>query len=299
MCKQAILPSIPEHTDPKAVWKFAVALQPRLNNGNPHSFGLAAVGPDNNLGVYKWARPKDAFRVPDAPTGPLARYKAALDCADTHYGQSGARLLGKQVCAMLLHARYATSAQGLTNGHPHMDTSRADKATICLVHNGVVRSNLPLTHSQCDSEYLVSAYCEASADVTPSAVQDAIEHIQGYFAYGALVHDGNAWTCDIVRDDRAKLAACYVKELGAVVFTTDADDVRGVCKQLRWKAPDVAPMADWQHLRISVATGDVLHHATLIPPKVEVSSYSQWRGDSYLGVETAEIQTALAGGKVQ
>ena len=289
MCKQAIFPEIPSNTNTAQLWKFVTALRLRLQVGNPHGTGLAAISQDGqNLGAYRWLNPSQALTVPRQVEGRLSKYGRVLQGGTGDYWHSGANLLQAPVSALMLHTRYATSGKGLAETHPHLDDPDASKANVCLVHNGVIRSSeyQPMARTECDSELLVIGYLMADVVADFNKLNEALDEISGYYAFGAFVRQEQGWAVDIVKDSRASLSACYVPNLDLVCFVTDPDDVRNTCKSLRFKAPEVSTMKDNVAIRC-MPKGEILSQ------KLEQSGMADY--GSYLG-ESAEVQRALAGG---
>lgn len=265
MCKLVMIPHIPEGKS-KQAWRLAKAVTPAMTRGDDDGFGYAAVTNVKNeegqdmLLSEKWLFPKDAWsnKLP----GEFKGLELALQGGLSHdvYRHKGVDLSNSSqrpsIKAIMLHSRYSTCGGGVENSHPFV-LEDYDSPYAALVHNGVVdKTGLTFKQSTCDSEGILNKLEDERVFAEPANLQKALDAIKGYYAYGMLaltLEDG--WVMDIVKDSTAQLSACYVHELGAVVYATAASQIEGACKKLKWKRPIVARLRDNVRVRYHVETG--------------------------------------------
>lgn len=268
MCKLVIIPHIPEGKS-KNAWRLAKAVTPAMTRGDNDGFGYAAVSSVKNeegqplMLAEKWLYPKDAWsnKLPGEFRGLEAALQGGLNKeVYRHFGvdlSDGSQRPSIQ--AIMLHSRYSTCGGGVENSHPFV-LEDIDSPYAALVHNGVVnKEGLTFKQSSCDSEGILNKLEEERVFAEPGNLQKALDGIHGYYAYGMLaltLEDG--WVMDVVKDSTAQLSACYVHELGAVVYATAADQVVSACKKLKWKRPTVARLRDNVRIRYHVETGETL-----------------------------------------
>lgn len=237
---------------------------------DPHGFGfLALSNKARSATAQKWLDPNAAFVSTRDAANAFAAFEAIEFFAEA--SRIGPAVIDKPVSALLLHSRYATSAKGLRNNHPHCDTldpTRAIEAGI--VHNGVLETpEGALRNTLCDSEQIVWAYDETGAVRDASQTPSMVRALgAGYFAIGAVLRQASGkYLVDIVRDDQASLSALYVSELDAVVFATAPSNVIRACKRLHWKRPIVADVRENVFFRTDPITGRVVASGTVTPNK--------------------------------
>lgn len=268
MCKLLLIPHVPEGKS-KNAWRFAKAITPAMTRMDDDGFGYAAVTTHVNTDGHeimlseKWLYPKDAWsnRLPGEFKGLEAALQGGLDSNTYRHtgfflGDGGQR---PSIKAIMLHSRYSTCGGGVENSHPFVLEDK-EGPFAALVHNGVVaRDGLRFTQSSCDSEGILNALEDEHVFSEPGNLQKALDKVRGYYAYGNLaltLEDG--WVMDIVKDSTAQLSAVFVHEIGAVVYSTSAEQVESACKKLKWKRPRVAKMRSNTRVRYSVNTGAVL-----------------------------------------
>jgi len=173
------------------------------------------------------------------------------------YGTFGE--LSDEVSAVILHARRATNLVCFENTHPFVDEIN----NTAVIHNGVI-TNVEVSdniRSTCDSERILNMYLKHKIAANPLNMQAMIDELKGWFACGILSKDkDNRWIMDIFRNSQANLGCAFVKELDAMVFATDINDVRAVCHALNLTIVSKSKSAvkDDMLLRIEAMTGKPL-----------------------------------------
>lgn len=226
-------------------WEFMAEMGTIMSRSNMDGLGYTAVDPKGNIFGERWLVNHEAFDIRETHTekqvksSKLIKLKKLLgDFVDLEdesdkvpikkYGYFGT--LTDQIVACTLHTRMATNTVCFDNVHPFVDLEKS----ISLVHNGVIRNHKKIdeVRSTCDSERILNQYIANEMDKNPSNIQGLIDSLKGYFACGIFAKDENdKRVLDIFRT-RAQLGAVFIKELDTVVYSTDIDDVKNVCKRM-------------------------------------------------------------------
>lgn len=256
MCKIAVIPHIP-HTAVDATLRLARALTEPMTRHDKDAFGVAAVGRHSSE-VYtaRWLDPRDAWQ--DTPhRAPYSNLRTV------DYTTQGGDMPAAPT-ALLLHARYATSAKGLNNAHPHTSID----GHMSLIHNGVVSPhNLKLKRTTCDSEGILNTLYDARVQDTPSKVRAALRKVQGYFALGVISLSTQGWTVDVIRDGQATLTYVDLPDLGTGIFCTTPEIVRAACVATSIRTGHIWEVRDNTHVRIHCETGSEIYSGVIDPPR--------------------------------
>lgn len=215
-----------------------------MSSYNKDGLGYAAVDKDGNLFGERWTKNEEAFIVRKPHAEPLskkqlaklkAKYGEFIDVDENgevvpelKYGSFGDH--GNGMTAITLHTRMATSPKTFANTHPFVD----EQQDTSLIHNGVI-SNVTLAdniRSTCDSERILNRYLAHEVNKVPADIQNAVDDLRGNFACGVFTRDVNGFRVMDVFRSRAFLYGAFVKELDTMVFSTDDDDIKDVCKKL-------------------------------------------------------------------
>ncbi len=278
MCKLAMIPYLKPSKSALA-WSFARAITKPMCAADHDGYGYAAVGTDGAIGVERWLAGSNAWQH-SARTMPAmlsAIVSGAIDNPPTIRDTSGPMLRDKEITALLLHSRYATSAVGLQNNHPHCSYDARDNVRTALVHNGVVQVNAKrLRYSTCDSETILVGFDKHGVTSAADAWQAAADDLSGYYALGIAHRSAGVTHVDIVRDSSAALSVCWVAELDAPVIATAPEHVKQACKRLSWHAPIVAPFRTDTHVRFNPATRTMVYSAQFKPSARWLGSGSGW-----------------------
>lgn len=231
----------------KVNWDFMSVMGELMSKGNNDGLGYTAVNPKGNIFGESWLFNYEAFEKRDTHTKPkkvdkgkIAKIKALIsgdfveleDEVETpgyqKYGSWGD--LGPEIVAVTLHTRAATNTVCFENVHPFVDQEKS----VSVIHNGVIRNHVKEDEirSTCDSERILNKYLEHNVGEDPTKLQKFINDIKGWYACGIFAKDANGLrVLDIFRTN-ANLGCVYVKELDALVYTTDIDDVKRACRIL-------------------------------------------------------------------
>lgn len=257
MCKLAIIPFVKPGKEANA-FKLAAALAPLLTANDSDGFGYMALGND---GVYgeRWLSVDDAFKTRDkssvAPVIEASYLGALVATSGTGYNSFGVK--SDRTYAIALHARMATCGVSLDNVHPFV--SKDGKSA--LVHNGVIANHKAWdkTLSSCDSEAILSSYCESNVANDAANIQRVAESLQGWYACAMFAKDNHGtWWLDIFKDDRTPLTAMYVPAIDGLVFVTRIEMLQAALKSLGWKQGALFDVAESILIRHLAITGEVV-----------------------------------------
>lgn len=233
--------------------QFAKAILPYMTAGDNDAVGYAAFS--DELFGERWlntelALTKQTSRPLHSKTNPRLVYEPQSN-------KFGDTTPVNPVKAMILHSRYATCGKGLANTHPFV----SEDGKTALIHNGVVQTRgLDLRTSTCDSEGILNAYTDVDVSNTHGNIQTVFNRVKGAFACAVLTEDniGDKYL-DLFRNDQyPTLYACYVDQLDATVYCTEAYMIENALKDLGWTSETMMKVLDNSYLRIDAVTGEVL-----------------------------------------
>lgn len=280
MCKIAVIPKITKKTVTNA-WKFAIEITPYLTKHDNDGFGYMALG---NQGIFgeRWLHPNQAWRLRDQ-LSPQDR-KILNQYQDALSGKSGYNSFGKStqnITCLALHARMATCGKGLINTHPFV----SNNGETVLIHNGVVQADITkYRNSTCDSETILTLYNELNITEKLNNINSLADRLQGYFACAVITRDGNNWYLDIFKDSTARLSAIWVTELDSLVFCTDLDIVKTVCRKLKWHVGTEFEVSDNVIMRHDALNGNIIECV-----EFERDIYSTYSSSSKYEVDSIDI----------
>jgi hypothetical protein len=229
--------------------KFIATMADIMTKGNDDGLGYAALDKQGNLFGERWLLNHQAFDNREEYSKPrkvdkskLSKIKMVLsgdvvDLEDVQtdspsykkYGTFGPTI--DEFSSVILHTRRATNTVCYNNVHPFVDY----KESTALIHNGVISNHKKEDEirSTCDSERILNKYIEHGIAHNPMQIQKVIDDLDGYFACGIFSKDKSGRNVlDIFKSMQANLGCVFVKELDAMVFTTDINDVSNACYQL-------------------------------------------------------------------
>jgi hypothetical protein len=287
MCKVLAVAGIKKENTEK-LWDFMVAVTPYMAQNDKDGVGYAAVSKEGIFGE-RWLFPKDAWKLRNKFTKKeeeiIKEYNGALKC-DQRYNSFGKIGSYEDATAVVLHTRMATCAKGIENTHPFVS---ADGKT-ALIHNGVISNASRLTNltSTCDSECILNEYKSFDVSNVPEAISLVAGKLEGYFACPVLTIDNNGnQYLDIFKETTARLVATYIPQLDAMVFCTNMDIIKSVCKDLKWKWRSFFTVEAGKMIRLNAVTGSVVGTY-----EFKADSYSRrWAGSStanYSGIGWGE-----------
>lgn len=255
MCKLLIIPGLdPEKSEEN--WEFIEEMGKEMSDSNKDGLGYVSLNPTtNNICIERWHNNYEAFDVRGSDSSVAKKYKGFLKAESVNhkYIQIGEYI--KDLSAVLLHTRMATTAKTFNNTHPFYD----EKTGTTLIHNGVIRNveREDNIRSTCDSERILNKYLEHNIAVHPENIQKVVDDLEGNFACGVLAHDGKEVIIDVFKS-RASLYGAFIHELGCMVFATSIYNVQAVCKKLNLTITEKFECKDDMLIRFRARTGEVL-----------------------------------------
>lgn len=262
MCKVMMISGISKKVKNEELWQFLATIGGYMSIGNSDGLGYAAVDYNGDMHGERWLKNDDAFlkRNTTNSNGRMKSYKGFLKPTTIHntFG-----IDTNEIAAITLHTRFATCGKQFINTHPFVDTKRDTS----LIHNGVISNDhklkekykYPDVYSSCDSEVILRDYLYNDVNINAAKISKIVNNLDGYFACGVLTRDGNnRRVMDIFKCNRASLAAGYVKELGAMVFTTSIGDLEAACSDMEWDLVDTYEVEANALIRLDAITGEVL-----------------------------------------
>ncbi|MCW5830588.1 MAG: hypothetical protein KIT79_14875 [Deltaproteobacteria bacterium] len=273
MCKLLMIPHVPQGYS-QAAWEFVRAAHGVQTQADSDGYGYAALSRGGGLFAERWFPAAQAFGGGSASVRLAekiaASYGPALVPAPVYEHIGDGEGPGSDIAAILVHARRANCARSLRNTHPFVcgtgpyrqgPDGRTFGTTAAMIHNGRIENDAKLTRmfSSCDSEVILHQYTGAAVHEMPERFQSVASVLEGHYALGFIARqEAGRWVVDIVRDDRAKLAAAWIGEIHAVVFCTTEDILDAAARELGWRAPDYFAVRENVLIRHDPFTGEVL-----------------------------------------
>jgi hypothetical protein len=251
MCKIMVIAGLkPENTETN--WEFIQELGLLMSKNNDDGLGYSAVDEEGNLFGERWLYNDHAFDVRVNMNKEIDKFGGFLKGTSVPQYNSYGKLTDR-ITAITMHTRMATSAKGLINVHPFVDLSKDTS----VIHNGVIQNITEADHirSTCDSERILNQYLDKSIMKYPSRLQNMVDELKGNFACGIISRDGQGRRIIDLFRSRANLGCVYVKELDAMVFTTDVSLVNKVAKDHGFHILGRFDVTEDMLLRLDAATG--------------------------------------------
>lgn len=276
MCKIFAMAGIKPDKVQKA-WDFVHAMETQFSKGSDNDgIGYAAITAKNELFGERWHKNEEAFRVREVKEeSDVLIEKIAKEHLDMlmplprprRYNSFGNRGNWKNACAIIMHARFATSGKGFENTHPFVSDG------VALIHNGVIHTPDPkkMKMSSCDSEVILTDYMDNKIYQDPSKIQEVANALDGWYAVAVLNSKLNTGPIlDIFRDDgRANLHAAYIEELNTTAYCTSDDYLINAAYACGFKLPVMFKVNDASILRIDAISGKPLvRHEFKVPSKL-------------------------------
>jgi len=262
MCKQIIITNPWQTLNDAVVNNFKQIV---CSDNNADGFGIATNG-----GYLKYAKPADK----------ICSKLQAVHSLDFVHGGEGS-LPGRASNVLMAHGRYSTNDIGIKETHPIVDKG------VCLVHNGVVRTDVVYdTVTRNDSELILRAY-------QSGGIAEILENMGGYYAFGLM--DTALDALYVVRDNTAMLYVSRVAQTNSLIFATKADDIhlmmKGTAgklnkKTLKYDMPVL--MKDCTVVEFELSTGRMLDTYTFTKKTAALptyKTYESWEADA---IESAD-----------
>lgn len=273
MCKIAACTKITDENRAD-VWVFMQLLGELISKGNDDGLGYASFDKKGNLFGEKWLINGTAFKD-------LTQIKS-INSAKMNliYNFFGDRVVRDEAQAIILHTRAATCTKGIENTHPFVDDK--DSPKVAIIHNGMIYNEQLFTrkYSTCDSEVIAHLYSENKVSSDLKKLNDFSAKMKGWFTVLALSKDDSGKMVMDAFTDSGRLGSYFIQELNTRVYSTYADDVYRVAKQLGLTPVDCEKMDSDTAFRVDVLTGEQIEF-TKIKSSTEVQVHyppGYWEG---------------------
>lgn len=251
MCKIMVIAGLkPDNVDNN--WEFIQEMGARMSKGNDDGLGYTAVDEKGRIFGERWLHNDQAFDVRVNIGKELDKFGGFLKGASVpQYNTFGEYT--DRIVAITLHTRMATTPKGLNNVHPFVDLGKETS----VIHNGVINNwtTADNIRSTCDSERILNQYLEHGVMKNPTRLQQMVNSLKGNFACGITSKDKEGRRIIDVFRSRANLGAVFVKELDAMVFTTDPTLVNAVAKESNFHILGRFEVSEDMLLRLDAMTG--------------------------------------------
>lgn len=263
MCKQIIITNPWQTLNDTVVNHFKQIV---CADNNADGFGIATNG-----GYLKYAKPAPKIGSKLQPVHSL----------DFVHGGEGS-LPDKASNVLMAHGRYSTNDIGIKETHPIVDEG------VCLVHNGVVRTDIAYeTVTRNDSELILRAY-------QSGGIAEILENMGGYYAFGLM--DATLDALYVVRDSTAMLYVSRVEQTNSLIFATKAEDIhlmmKGAAGKLNKKALKYdmpVLMKDCSVVEFELSTGRMLDTYTFTKKAAPTyKTYENWKETIEQDMDTVE-----------
>lgn len=288
MCKMLIMSGITDDTSEKA-WEFVKEMSKQMSapeSPEKDGIGYAAIDNEGKLFGERWLNNKEAFQhkfpygsEPD--TDILKRFRILN--RNKVYNSFGT--LNNNIRSITLHSRASTNTSELKNNHPFVENFTS------VIHNGMIynEDDFHKKTSTCDSEVILHQYIKHNVMNKPGKFKKLASKFEGYYAMGIFSKTNQGTIIlDIIKDNKARLEAFFIKELNTVVFATprfQTSPVIDACKTLGFTIVSKYEVKDNKLQRLNAMTGDVLTYESFkpkeIPKATPVNTPSTSTYDSY------------------
>lgn len=252
MCKVAGIAKINDKNRQDA-WLFMIMLGELMSHGNKHGLGYAAFDKKGNIFGEKWLVNEHAFND-------ISQYVKNLTAAkmDKIYKFFGDEVKRDEAQAIILHTRFATCDYGIKNTHPFINNEK--KPEMAIIHNGVIHnhSTHEKKYSTCDSEVIVHLYDKYNVKNNFGHLDQVTNRLYGWYTVLTLSKTDEGRMVMDAFTDAPRLSSFYIPELDTRVFSTSANDILEVAKDLGFTCKDGRTMKANSAQRIDVLTGEVI-----------------------------------------
>ena len=241
---------------------FMIKAKKHLSKGNTDGLGYTAIKGDGSIFTERWLDNDEALEevFTEDDNTMVEELGDFLDADGSMfpYTQQG-QVDFSDVRTVMLHTRFATCGKGIDNVHPFVD----DTGETAIVHNGVINNHLTFSklNSTCDSEVLLTEYMRLGVSADVSKLEELSNSLKGYWAVGSTSKDQDGTrVLDIYRSNgSATLFGLYVKQLGAMVFSTKVDIIIQTMKDMNWRQDNtIFEVNPYVATRFNGVTGKVM-----------------------------------------
>lgn len=253
MCKILVMSGLkPEVSD--LAWEFIEEMGGVMSKGNNDGLGYTAVDQEGKMFGERWHNNYDAFDYRPISSSVLSKFNKFLEGENKRNTYNKFGSFKKNISAITLHTRMATSGKEFQNTHPFVDLQHDTS----VIHNGIItnHSKEDQIRSTCDSERILNKYIEHKVMKNPNDIQKMVKDLTGYFACGIVSRDRDDRRVIDVFKSHANLNGLFIKQLGVFVFATSADDVENVCRTLGLTITYRSSVKENTLMRLDALTGE-------------------------------------------
>jgi hypothetical protein len=209
-------------TNPKNARHLAHAMAPIMSKTDKDGIGYVAINNKGEMFSEKWLKNNMAF----FHQAEVKLLDNLGEMTDFKYEKSNYMSSGvsdwDNVSTVLMHTRHSTNKVCIENTHPFIIGDTA------LVHNGVISNHDKFRKeiSSCDSEAILTQYIDHEVGKNSQNIDAVSSALDGWMACGILNKtEDHGWIVDVFRRG-AQLYACYIPEVGGVVFSTSDEYIK-------------------------------------------------------------------------
>ena len=272
MCKNFFMIGI---TNPTNAMKMAKAMAPLMSVGNQDGIGYAALTNEGKIFSEKWLENKMAFFTENdyRLTETLGAMTGWLRTKD-NYMTSGV-IEKDKISTFIMHTRHSTNKVCIENTHPFIINDNV------ITHNGVINNHTTFRKevSSCDSEAILTQCIDKKVNENIKNFNEVSGAISGWYACAYISKHDDVWSVDVFRYS-ANLYACYVEDIGAIVFSTSDEDLRKALDYCGFKSSKIFNTYEKIITRFNAITGERLDQTDF---KSYTYSYSSNKGNKGYG----------------
>lgn len=277
MCKVFMMPGMNKGNRQEVTHFLKIVSKELSGTSDKDGFGYAAITRTGQVYGEKWLNPSDAWKIAANPdnignkflmdnfSGALKKQIAATDDIYKKFGQMKTAKVFEDTCAVILHARHATTgSKTIDNVHPFFESANADGAhgDTALIHNGNVANHELLTkkHSTCDSEVILHEYLRLLVQYAPQSIDQLSKMIYGNYVVGVLSsasYEAETITpyLDIFKSGYRDLYVSYIERFRSPVFATTPDIIKNACKEMNITHSEILEIEGGTFMRLDAITG--------------------------------------------
>lgn len=285
MCKIMVVVGIKKDKI-NAIRQFTEEMAKEISKTEEDGLGYAAITYDGEIYGEKWLNKEDVFVLKAQPPKPPEPFpsdgenfivsqlgamqkpdekkeKPVYEIIYNRFGVPITKEVVNDTAAIIMHSRKRTiGMKSIENTHPFVITGDKHVHDIALIHNGGITNHSALTKkmSTCDSEVILHEYLNLAMQYNPESITDLANRLKGEYAVAVLSSyvDSDGYTIpyvDIFKSNKY-LTVVWIKELGAMVYTTMKYDIKSVCEKLKYTIEYSADVEDGFLARFDAVTGE-------------------------------------------
>lgn len=186
----------------------------------------------------------------------------------------------KDICMLAFHTRHATRGQKTReNSHPF----RMEHVT--LMHNGTLRNDYQINNKYFEVDSMALAHY---LDQEGSTVQGLVDKVNGAYALVWTDLRDPGGSVNFVRNTERPLVILENDDL--IMWASTRSVLGAIAAEYGIKAKQFEELAPFTHVKVTLATGEVVRTTLKEPPKA-TSSFYYGGGDVYDMYDTAATST--------